>query len=128
MLFKIVSENKKVDWGTYPTFFLIKSRLCFLKFLPSINTLPIVGSKFLTISSAIVDFPVPTPPRIPSDCPFLISKLKLFSALILVSSYSYVTCSNLISPKISYCFLFRFSILVFCFKNSLILFWDASAC
>ncbi len=70
MLFKIVSENKKVDWGTYPTFFLIKSRLCFLKFLPSINTLPIVGSKFLTISSAIVDFPVPTPPRIPSDCPF----------------------------------------------------------
>ena len=47
-----------------------------LKFLPSINTLPIVGSKFLTISSAIVDFPVPTPPRIPSDCPLLISKLK----------------------------------------------------
>ena len=25
-------------------------------------------------------------------------------------------------------FLFKFSILVFCFKNSLILFWDASAC
>ena len=90
MLFKIVSENKKVDWGTYPTFFLIKSRLCFFKFLPSINTLPIVGSKFLTISSAIVDFPVPTPPRIPSDCPFLISKLKLLSAMISVS-YTHLT-------------------------------------
>ena len=127
ILFLKLSENKNGSWGTKPTLDLRLFKFRFWMVWPSTSICPFWTSYKRPMSSRIVDFPDPVFPIIASVCPFWTSKLMPFKASILVSSYVKCTFLKVIVPSI---FDSNSVVLIMsgvCFRNSLILFWDASA-
>ena len=85
ILLEIVSENKKLSWGTYP----IESLTClngnFMMSTLSKKSSPLFKLYVLNKISTNVDLPAPVLPIIPTNSPLLMCKLISCKTSILLS-------------------------------------------
>ena len=104
MFVRIEPENKVGTWGTIANRERKVFKLIFEMFKPSILISPALSSTMRNKDNAIVDFPAPVRPTIPTlFLPGMVHVI-LFSAFGIPSRYLRQAWSNSISPALGHCF------------------------